>query len=103
MQHLLVGELRHPPGVGKPDLFHDLVRLGGPDSMDVLQCDDHTLVGWDIDASDTGQSRFSSCRLQAGSRASAAPPCGRSASDLTRLQVSSAGQRTGAESILYPD
>ena len=36
------------------DLFHDLLRKRRADAVDVLQRDDDALVGWNIDASDTG-------------------------------------------------
>ena len=61
LQDLLVGQLRHPPGVGDSDLCHDFLGLGGPDSMDVLQRNNDALVGRDIDTCDAGQGVLS-CR-----------------------------------------
>src|ERR1700722_7175087 len=57
LQHFLVGQLCDPAFVGNPDLCHDFAGLRGPDAVNVLKADKHALIGWYIDASDTGQDR----------------------------------------------
>src|SRR5262245_25981113 len=59
VQHFLVGELRDPALARDPDLLHDFPGFGRADSMDVLQRDNNALVGGNVDASNTGQSRLS--------------------------------------------
>src|ERR1700675_329056 len=59
LQDLLVGELRHPPLVRNPRLGHDLPGLGRPDAVDILEPDEDPFVGWNVNTSDTGQSRHS--------------------------------------------
>src|SRR5262245_9647415 len=66
VEHLLVGQLRHPAGLRDPDFLHDFLGLSRSDPMDILQCDDHAFVGRNIDTSDAGQSRFSYCRPSSG-------------------------------------
>src|SRR5258705_4981160 len=56
LQHLLVGQLRPPPGVRDPDLRHDFIGLFRPDPMDILQSNDDALIGRYIDAGDAGHS-----------------------------------------------
>src|SRR5262245_34797638 len=59
LQHFLIRQLRHPPLRRQVDLVHDLLRLLGPDAVDVLKRDHHALVGRDVHTSDTGHSRYS--------------------------------------------
>src|SRR3977135_516607 len=54
LEHLLIGQLRHPPRVGNSDFPHDFTGLFGPDPMDVLQCNNDAFVGRYIDAGDAG-------------------------------------------------
>src|SRR5665213_2779925 len=54
LDDFLIGQLVDPPRVGDPDLVDDLPRLGGPDAVNVLQRDNHALIGGNIDACDTG-------------------------------------------------
>src|ERR1700755_247564 len=59
LQHFLVGELRDAPLVGNPDRADDLTGLRGPNTVNVLQTDKHSLIGRYIDTSDTRQGRLS--------------------------------------------
>src|SRR6516165_5803158 len=54
LQHFLVSQLRHPAGLGYRHFLHDFLGFGRANAVDILQPDHHALVGWDIDASDTG-------------------------------------------------
>src|SRR6516164_9881072 len=56
LEHFLVGELGHPPRFRNSDFVHDFIGLFWPDSMDILKRDNHTLVGWYIDAGNAGHS-----------------------------------------------
>src|SRR5262245_62557591 len=69
LQHFLIGQLRHPAGVGDSDFLHDFVGLFRPDAMDILQCNNDPFVGWYVDAGDAGHSQ--SLLLPARSAASA--------------------------------
>src|SRR5205823_1666581 len=62
LEHLGIGELRHPPLGREVTLLHDLTGRLRPDSMNVLQRDHDALVGRNIDASDTGHALHSCCR-----------------------------------------
>jgi hypothetical protein len=57
LQHFLVGQLRDSALAGNPDLGHDVTGLCRSDAVDVLKADKHALIGWYVDASDTGQDR----------------------------------------------
>src|SRR3954468_7056707 len=59
LQDFLVGELRHPASGVEMHLVHALLGLLLPDAMDVLQRYHDALVGWNVHASDTCQSRYS--------------------------------------------
>src|SRR5262245_48050319 len=58
LDHLGVGKLAHPALGGNLDLVYDLLRVMGADAVDVLQRDDHALVGRDIYASDARHFAF---------------------------------------------
>src|SRR5690242_3005145 len=53
-QHLGVRQLVDATLHRNADLLHDLLGEGRADAMDVLQRDHDALVGWDVDASNTG-------------------------------------------------
>jgi hypothetical protein len=46
--------LRHPAGFGYRHFVYYFLGFGRANAVDILQPDHHALVGWDIDASDTG-------------------------------------------------
>src|SRR5580704_429467 len=71
LQHLLVGELRDPTLVGNSHLAHDFTRLGGTDAVNILQPNQHALIGRNVHSSDTGQS--SSPRYRHGAGAADSP------------------------------
>src|SRR2546427_310918 len=56
LQHLLVGELRHAPGIRDSDFRHDFIGLFRPDPVDILQCNNDAFVGRYVDAGDAGHS-----------------------------------------------
>src|SRR5215475_9573547 len=56
LQHLLVGQLRHPPGIRDSDFRHDFIGLFRPDPVDILQCNNDAFVGRYVDAGDAGHS-----------------------------------------------
>src|SRR3984885_2142278 len=66
LQHFLVRQLRHPAGLGYRHFLHDFLGFGGANAVDILQPDHHALVGWDIDASDTGHVSLLLVRAGAG-------------------------------------
>src|SRR5215208_3073465 len=53
LQHFLVRQLRDTALIGNPDLFHDFTGLFRPNTMDILERDDHPLIGRYIDTSNT--------------------------------------------------
>src|SRR6478672_2330369 len=55
LQHFLVGELRYSPLLGNADFLHDFIGLLGANAMDILQGNDHALVGRYIDTGDARQ------------------------------------------------
>src|SRR5690242_6636826 len=59
LQNLLVGELGDARRVGDVHLVDDLTRLVRPDAVDVLERDDHALVGRQVNTRDTGHGRYS--------------------------------------------
>src|ERR1700754_1748498 len=61
LQHLRVAELTDATLRRELHLVHDLGRALRADAMDVLQRDQHALIGWDIHAGNTGHVRLS-CR-----------------------------------------
>src|SRR6266581_3145432 len=56
LEHLLVSELRHPPGIRDSDFRHDFIGLFRPDPVDILQCNNDAFVGRYVDAGDAGHS-----------------------------------------------
>src|SRR5260370_42613856 len=61
LQHFLIAQLRDPAIIGNLDLLQDVGGIPLADAMDVLERDEHTLVGRDIHAGHTGHGLFS-CR-----------------------------------------
>src|SRR5262245_15498500 len=72
LQHFLVGQLGHSALVRDPDFRHDFVGLFSPDAMDILQCNNDTLVGGYVDAGDAshGHSLLLPARKTPGGRSS---------------------------------
>src|SRR5258705_8560097 len=67
LQHFLVAELADPALGRDLDLLDDLGRVLLADAMDVLERDQHALVGWDIHAGNTGHGLLS-CRRSLADR-----------------------------------
>src|SRR5579859_59778 len=68
LQHFLVAELADATILGDFHLLDDLSGARRADAMDVLQRDQHALVGRDVHAGNTGHVRLS-CRRYARDRA----------------------------------
>src|SRR3984893_14724665 len=67
LQHFLVAELADATVSRDLDLLDDLGRVLLADAMDVLERDQHALVGWDIHAGNTGHGLLS-CRRSLAER-----------------------------------
>src|SRR5215472_14835280 len=74
LQHLLVGQLRHPPGIRDSDFRHDFIGLFRPDPVDILQCNNDAFVGRYVDAGDAGHSYSLLLQAQAQRPAPLCPP-----------------------------
>src|SRR6476661_3439538 len=61
LQHFLIAQLRNPTVIGNLDLLQDLGRILLADAVDVLERDQHALVGRDVHAGNTGHGLLS-CR-----------------------------------------
>ena len=61
LKNLGVRKLVHPLGVGNARLLADLFRVLRADPVDVAEGDDDPLVGWYVDACNSGHACFSSC------------------------------------------
>src|SRR5262249_40143696 len=54
LQDFLVCKLGYPALLGNPGLLHDLTGLTGADAMDILKRNHYPLVGWYVDAGNSG-------------------------------------------------
>src|ERR1700731_3221013 len=61
LQYFLIAELRHPAVIRNLDLFQDVGRVLLADAMDILERDQHALIGRNIHAGNTGHGLLS-CR-----------------------------------------
>src|SRR5690349_16053591 len=66
LQDFLVAQLGDAAILGDLDLFDDVGRDFRTDTMNVLERDQHALVGWNVDAGDTGHSLLSCRRPRPG-------------------------------------
>src|SRR5882757_5300498 len=67
LQHFLIAQLRDPTVIGNLDLLQDFGRILLADAVDVLERDQHALVGRNVHAGNTGHGLLS-CRRSLADR-----------------------------------